>query len=72
MDEKALRSIIEQVLTEMNLNGGASSASASTAESSCGKCETASAIEEGCIPDLTEVDIRTQYLVKNPEHEDRG
>lgn len=22
----------------------------------------------GCIPDVTEVDIRTQYLVKNPEH----
>ena len=69
MDEKALRSIIEQVLTEMNLNGADSSASASTStESSCGKCEAASAIEDGCIPDLTEVDIRKQYLVENPEH----
>ena len=25
-------------------------------------------VEDGCIPDVTEVDIRTQYLVENPEH----
>lgn len=26
------------------------------------------AIEEGELPDITEIDIRTQYLVKNPEN----
>jgi len=69
MDEKALRSIIEQVLTEMNINGGEPAASAPVpAEGSCSKCKAASPVEDGCIPDLTEVDIRKQYLVKNPEH----
>lgn len=25
-------------------------------------------VEDGCIPDITEIDIRKQYLVKNPEN----
>ena len=63
MDEKALRTIIEQVLSEMKVDGAAPAAAAATG---CDKC--AAVVEEGCIPDLTEVDIRTQYLVKNPEN----
>lgn len=65
MDEKDLRSIIEQVLTEMNL-GKAGSPEAAPAAAGCSKC--ADAAEDGCIPDITEVDIRKQYLVENPEH----
>ena len=65
MDEKDLRTIIEQVLSEMNVSGGAAPA----VEAACAKaCEATSTIEDGCIADITEVDIREQYLVKNPEN----
>ncbi|MDR3766493.1 MAG: ethanolamine ammonia-lyase subunit EutC [Butyricicoccus sp.] len=64
MDQKDLKAIIEQVLSEMNLSGG-TAAPAVKAEPVC--CEN-TAVEDGCIPDVTEVDIRTQYLVKNPAH----
>lgn len=64
MDEKDLRSIIEQVLTEMNVSG------AKPAEKAAAACACGSApeVEDGCIPDITEIDIRKQYLVKNPEN----
>jgi ethanolamine ammonia-lyase small subunit len=61
MDEKDLRSIIEQVLSEMNVAGASAPAAAPAAAQP-------SQVEDGCIPDITEVDIRTQYLVENPEH----
>ncbi|MCI5649497.1 MAG: ethanolamine ammonia-lyase subunit EutC [Fusicatenibacter sp.] len=35
-------------------------------QKSCAACAGEPVIEEGCIPDVTEVDIRTQYLVENP------
>lgn len=67
MDEKDLRAIIEQVLTEMNVASDAPAAPA--AEGTCTKCDGgASVIEDGCIPDITAIDIRKQYLVKDPEH----
>lgn len=66
MEQKDLKSIIEQVLSEMNLVGGAgaSAQSAPAVSSDSG----AAAVQDGCIPDVTTVDIRTQYLVKNPQH----
>lgn len=66
MEQKDLKAIIEQVLAEMNISGGAAEAAAPAVEAACG-C-AASDIEEGCLPDITEIDIRTQYLVENPEH----
>lgn len=68
MEQKDLKSIIEQVLSEMNLTGAASASATApaAAPASCDSCATA--VEDGCIPDITTVDIRTQYLVKNPEH----
>lgn len=65
MDEKNLRAIIEQVLAEMNV-----SADASKVNEACAACSsnTAPAVEEGEIPDVTKIDIRKQYLVDNPEH----
>ena len=36
--------------------------------SGCAACGGEPAIEEGCIPDVSAVDIRTQYLVENPEN----
>ena len=50
----------------MNISGDTAAAAAPAVEAACG-C-AAPAVEDGCIPDVTEVDIRTQYLVKNPEH----
>lgn len=67
MDQKALKAIIEQVLAEMNISGAAAETAASAAQAAC--CAgSAPVVEDGCIPDVTEVNIRTQYLVKNPEH----
>lgn len=66
MEQKDLKAIIEQVLAEMNISGGAAAAAAPAVEAACG-C-AASDVEDGCLPDITEIDIRTQYLVENPEH----
>ncbi|MBP3311388.1 MAG: ethanolamine ammonia-lyase subunit EutC [Butyricicoccus sp.] len=66
MEQKDLKAIIEQVLAEMNISGSTAAAAAPAVEAACG-C-AAPAVEDGCIPDVTEVDIRTQYLVKDPEH----
>lgn len=62
MDQKDLKAIIEQVLAEMNISGAEAAAAAPAVAEAC--C----CVEEGCIPDVTEVDIRKQYLVKNPEN----
>lgn len=63
MDEKDLRSIIEQVLSEMNVTGAKAPAVEAAVAAAC-----SSRVEDGMIPDITEVDIRKQYLVENPEH----
>jgi len=66
--EKDLKTIIEQVLREMNItpDSGVASAVAAAIPAS-GSCST---VEDGFIPDVTEVDIKTQYLVKNPENKE--
>lgn len=66
VDEKDLRNIIEQVLNEMNLSDSKKIENSTTQATNC----STSKIEEGCIPDITEVDIRTQYLVENPVKKD--
>lgn len=63
INENQLRDIIGQVLSEMNLGG---SDGGSQAALSGGRAANPTVIEDGCIPDITEVDIRTQYLVENP------
>lgn len=64
VNENDLRTIIEQVLSDMDLGQKAapSKAAGSAAD------ETRTVIEDGYIPDVTAVDIRTQYLVENPEN----
>ncbi|MDD3279657.1 MAG: ethanolamine ammonia-lyase subunit EutC [Lachnospiraceae bacterium] len=47
----------------MNLNSKDGSSDTAAA---CDTCSSKTTIEEGFIPDVTEVDIRKQYLVKNP------
>lgn len=78
MEEKDLRSIIEQVLQEMNAAPAASAQAASRPAAagakeglkiaSKGVALEASVVEDGELPDITQIDIRKQYLVKNPEH----
>lgn len=60
MDQKDLRAIIEQVLTEMNVTGE------NISQSAVQVARRETAAEDGFIPDVTEVDIREQYLVENP------
>lgn len=67
VNDNDLRNIIEQVLKEMNLSD---SNSAEIMKATLDKFETATIVENGCIPDITEVDIRTQYLVENPVNRD--
>jgi len=62
MDEIDLKKIIAQVLTEMHVDAAAAPAVAAASASGAPK------VEDGCLPDITEIDIRKQYLVKNPEH----
>lgn len=77
MQEKDLRAIIEQVLQEMNVSSAdlkeEAAPAAAPAEAGTGLqipkkgvALEASVIEEGCLEDITEIDIRTQYLVENP------
>ena len=66
MNEKDLRSIIEQVLAEMNGAGEAKEAAPSCCTAA--PVEENCKVEEGCLPDITEIDIREQYLVKDPEN----
>lgn len=61
MDEKNLRAIIEQVLAEMNVSADVDKVAQA--------CTSAPAqVDSGEIPDITTIDIRKQYLVKDPEH----
>lgn len=64
VNENDLRTIIAQVLSEMNLESKDDHKTETT--SGCAACTAEPEIEEGCIPDVTEVDIRTQYLVEEP------
>lgn len=67
MDAKELKSIIEEVLAEMNVS---TSDKASAVSSSDGKCEKASCgasvVEDGCLDDITKIDVKKLYLVENP------
>lgn len=62
VNERDLRTIIEEVLSEMNISVNKKEENVQTQENSCPACQ----MEEGYIPDITEVDIRTQYLVEEP------
>ena len=56
VNENDLRTIIAQVLSEMNLDKG--SQTADTTLESCQSCAKEPVIEEGCIPDVTEVEYQ--------------
>lgn len=63
MEQVDLKQLIEQVIKDMKLTNSQPGESAEIHSS-----QEHIALEDGFIPDVTQVDIRTQYLVKNPEH----
>ena len=65
MNEQALRATVEKLVREL---AGSVSASAvtSTAAEKTGAAARSAAVEEGCLPDITEVELRGQYLVEKP------
>ena len=74
MNDNELRAIIEQVLTEMNVSGTASASADGNAVKTAvvnavknAGCEQAG-VEEGCLPDITQIDIKKQYLVEHPQN----
>ncbi|MBU3196623.1 ethanolamine ammonia-lyase subunit EutC [Clostridium algidicarnis] len=59
--ESDLKRLVEQVLVEMTTKEGVSAEGTSKNSG-----DTVSVIEDGMIPDITEVDLKTNLLVKNP------
>lgn len=67
MDQKDLKKIIEQVLTEMNITGGDNADEVHKAPAAAVQTKgDAPAVEDGCWDDITQEDIKKVYLVKNP------
>ena len=64
MNEKDLKEIIAQVLSEMNQESAPAAAAADTASAASTAATTT--IEDGCWDDVAAVDVRKQYLVENP------
>lgn len=64
MDTKELEQIIESVLTEMNISE--SQINPSTEQNLKKSCDSMTGIEGGILDDITEIDIKKQYLVENP------
>lgn len=62
INEKDLRDIIAQVLSEMNV--------AEPAPAACAEPTPAPAAEDGFVEDVAVIDIKTQYLVENPVAKD--
>ena len=62
INEKDLRDIIAQVLSEMNV--------AEPAPAACAEPTPAPAVENGFVEDVAVIDIKTQYLVENPVAKD--
>lgn len=74
MDTKELKALIENVLAEMNVSGAAPNAEENVKEaapapaqvSSSDHAEEEPVLEDGCLEDITAIDVKKQYLVKNP------
>lgn len=68
MNEKDLKDIIAQVLSEINLENTAAAPAADTAAAPAtdAPAEKAPEIEDGCWEDVAAIDLKKQYLVENP------
>lgn len=74
VDEKGLKAIIETILAEMSgqeTNNSVEETPKQAVSATVLPTEDTSEIEDGYIPDITEVDIRKQFLVPNA-HDEEG
>ena len=63
MNKDELQSLVAQMLREM----GHPVAQAPTKESAAPE-RAGTAAQDGCLPDITQIDLRSQYLVENPKN----
>lgn len=70
MNRNEMRSIIEQVLREMDMAGKRDDGNVRKQRSMTPVNEDFQEAPDSFIPDISEVDIREQYLVKNPLHKE--
>ncbi|MDO5115015.1 MAG: ethanolamine ammonia-lyase subunit EutC [Synergistaceae bacterium] len=72
VDQNALKAVIEQVLSEMNLGsafqGGAAERIMENSSTNPDGMTTETVVDEGFAPDVSAVDLRKQYLVENPRN----
>ena len=64
MNEEALRATVEKLVREL---AGAAPARAAGSPAAIGSSNPTVTVENGCLPDITEVDLRKQYLVERPK-----
>ncbi len=70
MEEKLLKEIIESVLKELNIAPEEHSFGSHSQRSTIKQAREGSVIEDGLVPDVTEVDITKQYLVEEPANKE--
>lgn len=72
VDQDQLKTIIEQVLQEMSLGHQAagSSAEAELQNALTNSGGSANKVDDGFVPDVSQMDIKKQYLVENPRHKE--
>lgn len=63
MNEEALRATVERLVREL---AGTAASPAAGSPAAVGSSRSTAAAESGCLPDITEVDLRKQYLVEHP------
>ncbi|MGX7025186.1 ethanolamine ammonia-lyase subunit EutC [Vagococcus hydrophili] len=71
VDEKNLKALIETILAEMSGQEGQTTTEEVVSSVQSHLSNEQSDVEDGCIPDITEVDIRKQFLVPNA-HDEEG
>lgn len=64
MNEEMLRATVEKLVREL---AGTVQAPAAGGPATIGSSKLTAAAESGCLPDITEVDLRKQYLVEHPQ-----
>ena len=64
MNEEALRATVEKLVREL---AGAAPAQAAGSPAAIGSSNPTVTVENGYLPDITEVDLRKQYLVERPK-----
>lgn len=64
MNEEALRATVERLVREL---AGTAASPATGSPAAVGSSRSTAAAESGCLPDITEVDLRKQYLVEHPQ-----